>query len=357
MVTTRMDMLKRPLAEYLAHRLGPRTMLVEAVKFPRGSSRETWFVVYRPGPEAPVARVVFRTDFPSGSTIPSSLEQEYFMYERLSRTEVPVARVLWWESDPAWAARPFYVREHVDGSWTIPHYHDPEPAYDALRVEASREHVRKLALVHRVDWKALGLDRRLPAPTSVESAGRFYIEQVEAQFRRLRGEPIPLFTLGAHWLKSRAPPAPCLALCKGTNGMGEEVFHDGKIVAMSDWEEAAIADPAADFAFAQELVSDIERDGRKLWTLAQCLDYYFELSGIRISVEAVGFYRIVQSLKMIMYSASAAVGVHATPDAHIRQAWTGTEVAYVGKRILASAMGLAPPLPGSRFAELNKTMG
>jgi aminoglycoside phosphotransferase (APT) family kinase protein len=304
-----------------------------------------------------LTRLVFRADFPSGSTIPSSLEQEYFIYERLGHTKVPVARVLWWESDPAWAARPFFVREHVEGSWEIPHYRDPDPAYDALRIAVSREHIRNLAVVHRVDWKALGLDRRLPAPASTADAGRFYIEQVEAQFLGLNGEPIPLFTLGAHWLKTRAPPAPCLSLCKGTNGMGEEVFHDGKIVAMSDWEEAAIGDPAADFAFSQELVSDIERDGRKIWTLAQCLDYYFELSGIRISPEAVGFYRMVQSLKMVMYSQSAAVGVHSTPDAHIRQAWTGTEVAYVGKKILASAMGLSPPLPGSRFAELNITLG
>lgn len=351
-----MEMLKRPLEAYIAHRFGPSAVLAEATRFPRGSSRETWFVGYRTGAPAPITRVVFRTDFPSGSTIPSSLEQEYFMYERLGHTAVPVAKVLFWEADPEWAARPFYVREHIEGSWDIPHYHDPDPAYDALRVETSKEHVRNLALVHRVDWRGLGLDKRLPAPPSVAEAARFYIEQVEAQFRGLRGEPIPLFVLGAHWLKQRAPTAACLSLCKGTNGMGEEVFQDGKIVAMSDWEEAAIGDPAADFAFAQELVSDIERDGKKIWSLNQALDYYYQVSGIRVTPEAVGFYRMVQSLKMVMYSESAAVGVHSTPDAHIRQAWTGTEVAYVGKRILAAAMGLAPPLPATRFAELNRTM-
>lgn len=352
-----MEMLKRPLEAYIAHRFGRSAILAEATRFPRGSSRETWFVGYRTAPPAPITRVVFRTDFPSGSTIPSSLEQEYFMYERLGATPVPVAKVLFWEADPEWAARPFYVREHIEGSWDIPHYHDPDPAYDALRIEASKEHVRNLALVHGVDWRGLGLDKRLPAPPSAAEAARFYIEQVEAQFRNLHGEPIPLFVLGAHWLKQRAPAAPCLTLCKGTNGMGEEVFHHGKIVAMSDWEEAAIGDPAADFAFAQELVSDIERDGKKIWSLNQALDYYYQVSGIRVTPEAVGFYRMVQSLKMVMYSESAAVGVHSTPNAHIRQAWTGTEVAYVGKRILAAAMGLAPPLPATRFAELNKTMG
>lgn len=351
-----MDMLKRPLADYLAHRFGPQCVLVETIRFPRGSSRETWFIAYRVTADADPTRVVFRSDFPSGSTIPSSLEQEYFIYERLGHTKVPVARVLWWEADPAWAARPFYVREHIEGSWDIPHYHDPDPAYDAVRIDASKEHVRNLALIHQVDWQGLGFDRRLPAPPSAEEAGRFFIEQVESQFRNLHGEPIPLFDLGAHWLKARAPVAPRLSLCKGTNGMGEEVFREGRIVAMSDWEEASIGDPAADFAFAQDLVAEIERDGKKIWGLAQCLDYYFEVSGIRVTPESVGFYRMVQSLKMVMYSESAAIGVHSTRDAHIRQAWTGTEVAYVGKRILAAVMGISEPLPASRFAELNKTM-
>jgi len=125
---------------------------------------------------------------------------------------------------------------------------------------------------------------------------------------------------------------------------------------MSDWEEAAIADPASDFAFCQNLVNDVVRDGKTLWSLAQALDYYHSLSGIRVTPEAVGFYRKVQSFKMLMYTQSAAVGTHSTPNAHIRQAWTATEVAHVGKRLMIAAMGLGEPLPGSRFLELNKTM-
>jgi aminoglycoside phosphotransferase (APT) family kinase protein len=351
-----MDMLKQPLAAYLKHRFGPSTELVEELKFPRGSSRETWFVQYRTKPGAVIDKIVFRTDFPSGSTIPSSLAQEYFMYERLGRTKVPVARVLWWEEDAGWAARPFYVREHIEGSWEIPHYRDPDPVYDALRIEISKEHMRNLALVHTVDWRSLGLDKRLPAPANVQSAALAYIEEIEKTMKSLGGEPVPLFVAGAAWLKGQAPVAPCLSLCKGTNGMGEEVFRDGKIVAMSDWEEAAIGDPAADIAFAQEFVSDVVHDGKTLWSLAHALDYYHSQSGIRITPEAVGFYRKLQSFKMMMYTQSAAMGTRSTPDAHIRQAWTGTEVAHVGKRIMAAALGLGPPIPGSRFLELNLTM-
>jgi aminoglycoside phosphotransferase (APT) family kinase protein len=125
---------------------------------------------------------------------------------------------------------------------------------------------------------------------------------------------------------------------------------------MSDWEEAAIADPASDFAFAQDFFSEIERDGRKVWGLQQALDYYYSVSGIRVTVESVNYYRTVNSLKMLMYTHRAAVGVHSTPDAHIRQAWTGTEVAHVAKRMMGATMKLAEPLPLSRFLELNRTL-
>lgn len=352
-----MNMLEKPLAAYLIHKLGGGAALVNATRFPRGSSRETWFIEYRESAAGPVKKMVLRSDMPSGSTIPSSLAQEYFMYERLGHTAVPVARALWWEDDPTWASRPFFTREHIEGSWNIPHYHDPDPAYDNLRIEVSKEHLRKLAIVHQVDWRALGLDKRLPAPRNEAEAGRVYVEQVEEQMRGLHGQPIPLFVAGAHWLKSQAPGAPRLVLCKGTNGIGEEIFRDGTIVAMSDWEEAAIGDPAADIAFAQEVVGDVVRDGKKLWGLSDALNYYHSVSGIRVTEESIAFYRKVQSLKMMMYSESAAEGTHSTPDASIRQAWTGTEVAYVGKRIMAAALGISPPLPPERFGELNKSIG
>lgn len=351
-----MDMLRQPLRDYLIHRFGAGTAVVDAVRFPRGSSRETWFIEYRAAHDAASRKVVFRSDYPSGSTIPTPLAQEYFIYERLGQTPVPVARVLWWEDDPAWATRPFYVREHVEGSWEVPHFRDPNPRHDELRIEVCKEHLRKLALVHQVDWRSLGFDRWLPVPPSEADSARTYIEAIEDQMRKLESEPIPLFVIGAHWLRARAPVAARLCLCKGTNGIGEEVFHNRRIVAMSDWEEAIIGDPASDFASSQDIFPPIERDGRMIWGLAQGLEYYHEVSGLRVTMDAVQFYGVLRALKMIMFSQSAALGTHHTSHAHIRQAWTGTEVAHLGKRIMAAAMGLGPPVPGSRILELNKTM-
>lgn len=350
-----MDLLKRPLADYLKHRFGPGAELIESVRFPRGSSRVTWFVDYRQSANGPLRKVVFRGDPPGGSTIPTSLEQEYFMYERLGRTNVPIARVLAWEDDPHWIARPFFIREHIEGSWSVPHFHDADPKYDRLRIETSKEHMRKLALVHNVDWRRHGFNERLSAPTDEKHCALHFIDSIVSRLESYRLEPIPLLVEAVAVLKERAPVASRVCLCKGTNGLGEEVFRDGVIVAMSDWEEASIGDPAADFASMQDFTPEIERDGHKLWGLEQALEYYREVSGIPVSVENVRFYQCVRALGAIQYSQRAAVIVHER-KANVRQVWTGTEVAFIGKRLLAAAVGLGDPPPAEWFAELNQTI-
>jgi aminoglycoside phosphotransferase (APT) family kinase protein len=350
-----MELLKKPLKDYLIHRFGPGAVLEQAHRFPRGSSRLTWFVDFRETAESPVQSTIFRGDFAGGSTIPSSLEQEYFIYERLTRTAVPVARTLWWEDDPEWVDRPFYVREQIDGSWDIPNFSNPDPQYDDLRIAVSREHMRKLAIVHNVDWRGLGFQKYLSAPADEANCAAHFIDVTLRQLAGFAEEPVPLVVEAVAWLKARAPVAPRISLCKGTNGLGEEVFRDGVIVAMSDWEEASIGDPAADFASLQNFIPEIDRDGENIWGLEKAVAYYREVSGINLSVESVRYYHIIRSLGTIVYGQKAAVVTH-HGNADIRKPWTGTEVYHLGKRLLAASVGLGIPIPPAWFNELNETI-
>ncbi|MGE4411835.1 MAG: hypothetical protein AB7D33_14895, partial [Sphingobium sp.] len=122
-----MDFSLPHITEYLRHRLHPSVKATDVRQLGRGSSRETW-VVSLSGQGQP-SRLVFRLDFPTGSIIPTSLEQEYHLYDQLGGTDVPVAGTLWWEDDPAWTDRPFYVRNHVEGSWHVPGFLDPDPRF------------------------------------------------------------------------------------------------------------------------------------------------------------------------------------------------------------------------------------
>ena len=56
-----------------------------------------------------------------------------------------------------------------------------------------------------------------------------------------------MLTEATYWLEEGIPPARTrLGLLKGNNGIGEEIWRDGRIVAMSDWELATIGDPSFD---------------------------------------------------------------------------------------------------------------
>jgi aminoglycoside phosphotransferase (APT) family kinase protein len=345
------------LTRYLRHRLGEDTQVLSSERFSRGTSRQTWFVeLRRPGAQAQET-VVFRGDLSAGSIEPSSLAQEYFMYERLGHTNVPVARVLWWEDDPAWTDTPFYVREKIEGDWNIPNFLNQDPAYDELRIEVSREHMRKLALVHRLDWKALGFDRRLPAPRDEASCALAYVDNAMRQFNEVRGAAIPMMIEAEEWLRRNAPVAPCISLCKGTNGFGEEVWRGREIVAMSDWEEASIGDPAADLAFMQYLAPEIERDGRKLWGLEHALDYYRSVSGIAVSLASVRYYEVIRAVRLIIMAEKSAQAVKNSPElAEVRQAWTATEVGHVCRMGVLAAMGIAPAPSQRVLAEFHETI-
>ena len=349
-----MDLLKQPVAEYLRTKLGAEVTVDMVEKFPRGSSRETWFVRCSVG--GIQQNLVFRADHPSGSTIPTSLVQEHAMYVALCKTAVPTAKALWWEDNQDLAARPFFVREQIDGSWELPDFINPDTKFDSYRIEISKEHLRNLAIIHTLDWKVGGFEDLLTAPTDETDCAPHCIRIIKGQLSEFQGEAIPVMTAAFDWLARNAPPAPCISLCKGTNGLGEEVFRDGKIVAMSDWEEALIGDPANDFAHCQNFIPVIERDGAAIWGLSQALDYYHSVSGIRITAESVGYYGVMRALRMVVFGHKTATIVRDIPAAHIRQTWTGTEVMHVGKRVLGAAIGLCSAPSAELFSELNETV-
>ena len=349
---------------YLRHWRGnPALELVSFSRYPRGSSRDTWFVSYRDrAGAAAVHDLVFRLDWPTGSIEPSPLYHEYFIYDRLGSTELPIARALHWEADPDWIgeAGPFYIRVRIDGDWEVPGFLDPDPAYDAVRIAVSKDHLDKLAMLHRLDWKALGLDQILPPPPDCATAGVFYVDQIVGWLDELQShgfrEGMPIILEAAEFLRRQAPPAPRLCLCKGTNGLGEEVMRDGKVVALSDWEEAHIGDPAADFAFMQNFVPEIERDGTNLWGLEKAVAYYRGVSGIDVTVENVRYYLKLRQLKGLTYGINAAVSVSRAPSATVRTAWVGTECLDIAKRSLAGTAGIGPGITDAHYLDYLQTL-
>lgn len=305
-------------------------------KMSRGVSRQTWIVDVELGRDT--RRYVVRRDHESGSIIASSLIDEYEVYRRLDGTPVPLARVLWFEDDPDWMpdGRPAYIREFLDGDWRLPALDDHSPEGDAERVRLSREHLDKLALVHAVDWRAQGFAELLRVPTSPTDCALDLIEDSLEKISGYGAEPSPVLAEAVAWLRARAPrDCEQVVLCKGTNGLGEEVWRDGRIVALSDWELAILGDPAYDIAQCQEMIPEIVRDGRRVWGLPEALAYYASRTGTTISAERVEYYRELYGLIQFTYTQHVAALVRQQKAAPLRFVWSATEVAFRSELRLA----------------------
>jgi aminoglycoside phosphotransferase (APT) family kinase protein len=312
----------------------------------RGVSRQTWTVQASVcGADGALVDRVFvvRRDHEIGSIIPTTLRTEYEVYRRLRETPVPTTDALWFEDDPEWEpdGRAAYVRTHVEGDWRLPFLNSDAPEHDAERVAASRAHLDALAGVHQLDWERLGFGEVFAVPPSPADCAETLIRSCLARLEEDDAEPSPVLAEAVAWLRTEAPrDVPRVCLCKGTNGHGEEVWADGRIVALSDWELAAIGDPAYDFAQIQEMVPEIERDGRRIWGWPEALEHYRSRTGTEVSMDRVDYYRRCYGLLQYVYTQHAAALVRRSPVPDLRFVWNAAEVGYRSQLRLASVFGL-----------------
>lgn len=338
-----LSMTTEDVKSYFRQKLqDPTFEIASLTRFPRGVSRETWFVEAAPssGRQVPQQGFVIRRDLPGRSICTASLRFEYEVFRRLQPTAVPVARALWYEDDPEWSldGRDLYVRELVSGSWNVQHFTDPDPRYDDIRIEACKEHARKLAAIHRLDWRALGFGELTDVPPDTSSCALTAIDRLERKMKEVQIEPLPVVVEAIGWLRDNAPrEAPVVALLKGNNGLGEEIWEDGRIVAMSDWELASIGDPAYDFAWCQGF-SAVDIKGK--WNLQSFLDYYEEVSGIHVDPRSISYYKLIQALEGAVFTHNAAIPVVNNENLLARLCWVSTEVHHTMTAGLARGVGI-----------------
>lgn len=329
------------LQAYLDHRWGKGAVRVHGLsRFQRGVSRETWgFDIENLDGEGRPEQLILRRPIEGSVYIPRSIKWEYEIAARLAQTDIPVAHPLFYEDDPdlIFDDRPFFIRERVDGHWNVPGVVETGPEYDDLRIATSREMVAKLAMVHQIDWRALDFAAILEVPQNAQDCAPRAIRQAYRELAEIQFEPQPVLAEVREWLLDHAPLATKMVLLKGTNGLGEEVFRDGKIVALSDWEQCSIGDPAQDFARTQDLLPHIERGGKVIWSMRHALDYYEELTGTQVTEQAVDYYRLVGCLEGAVYFHSALQSVADGSDPNIRRAYLATELSHNFLRKLLDA--------------------
>lgn len=277
------------VAAHLRDRLGVTTLeVVSLTRNVGGMSRETWFAEVRgvrDGSEF-TDSFTFRVDHPDGSVVPVSLEREYRTFAALTPTEVPVAAALWYCDDESVLGRaPFYVRRTASGSASARKLF--APGNERLRNAVGISLAQRLAAVHTLDWSAAGLDTFMQVPTSPEECALLELAHYEAAYRAADPEPMPVVELMFSWLKRNVPrEVQRVSLVWGDVGVGNFIYRDDTVVALTDWEQAHLGDPMKDWASA------LWRGVDSLAPREELFAAYEAASGLKIDEQRIRYYSV-----------------------------------------------------------------
>ena len=224
-------------------------------------------------------RLVARIEPPAGAwpVFPTYDLDMQFRVMRLVRaeTDVPVPEPLWYEGDPELLGGAFFVMDRVDGlvprdvmpytfgdNWVFDGTDD-----DRRRIQESA--LRALGGIHSIDPDHADLsflEHAEPGRTRLERSFAHwsaYHDWVVADM------PSPLLADSFAWLSDRFPERTSAdALSWGDSRIGNMMFRDGEVVAVLDWEMAAVAPPEVDLGwmcylhfFFQDLAVDLGAPG------------------------------------------------------------------------------------------------
>lgn len=228
--------LARHLADYLPGFDAP----IEVRQFQGGQSNPTFHIATRAGD------YVLRKK-PPGKLLPRAhaVEREYRILRALEGSEVPVPRARILVEDERVIGTAFFVMDHVPGRVFFDRV--PIAAPPAERAAIFEDMARVLAALHRVDWRAAGL----------EGFGKpegYMPRQVELwtrQWEAAKVEEMPVMDRLGPWLAAHLPPEEPPTIAHGDYRLGNLIIHptEPRIVAVLDWELATIGQPLADLGY------------------------------------------------------------------------------------------------------------
>jgi aminoglycoside phosphotransferase (APT) family kinase protein len=332
------------LGAYFARRLAPRTdvRVVALTRMSEGFSQETYRVelAWRHAGAEERGAFVVRRQPAAGLLEPYDTEPEYRVLAALAASPVRAPRVYWYERDPAVLERPFYVMEVVPGTVPLPVMVDGKPVFDDdERARLGEDFVANLAALHRVDWRAAGLET-LGVPASGSGAAARELARWEGYVARAGGPPHPLLTDTILWLRRALPVADEVTLVHGDYRTGNFLVDGGRIAAVLDWEMVHLGDPMEDLGWAcMSLWRGESPYMCHLLPREELYARYAELSGRRVDPARVHFYEVLATVKM---AAIMLTGLHAWREGRtrdLRMALFDHQWAYM-RAAIAQARGL-----------------
>jgi aminoglycoside phosphotransferase (APT) family kinase protein len=208
-----------------------------------GQSNPTFFLGFGDAP----ARYVLRKPPAATGLAPGAhaVDREVRILSALASTPVPVPKVAYFHPDPGLIGTPFYVMERLHGR-ILPWLRSP-----GVGVEERREMVLQiaetLAALHRLDWRALGLE-------GYGKPGAFFARQLERlnrQWQVLPRAADPEMARVSAWLAAHIPEDDRTTIAHGDFRIGNLVFHpaEPRVIGVLDWELSTLGHPLSDLAY------------------------------------------------------------------------------------------------------------
>lgn len=229
------------LTDYLSSELEGFAGPVQIRQFQGGQSNPTYHL------HAASGTYVLRKK-PPGTLLPRAhaIEREHRILAALAETDVPVPPVRLLCEDESVIGTPFFVMDHIAGR-VFPN-RVLRTGTPGERAAIYEDLARVLAALHRVDWRAVGLQDFGRPDNYLARQVALWTRQWEAA----RTEEMPAMEWLARWLPEHLPPDEEATIAHGDYRLGNVVIHptEPRIVGVLDWELSTIGQPLADLGYA-----------------------------------------------------------------------------------------------------------
>jgi aminoglycoside phosphotransferase (APT) family kinase protein len=175
-----------------------------------------------------------------------AIDREFRVLAALAEGPVPVPRPRHFCADARILGTAFYVMDHVPGRVFVDR--TLGTCAPAERTALYDEMGRVLALLHRIDWRAVGLaDYGRP-----DGYVRRQVERWSSQYAAAANGDLPAMDRTAAWLRGNLPAEEEGAIVHGDYRLGNLIFHptEPRVVAVLDWELSTLGHPLADLAYS-----------------------------------------------------------------------------------------------------------
>jgi aminoglycoside phosphotransferase (APT) family kinase protein len=272
------------LGEWLVGKVGTGgPVSVTAVSSPASNGMSSETLLFTAGwseDGAPVERRMVARIEPPAADYPVFTTYDLDMQFRVmhlvrTATTVPVPETLWYEGDPSVLGGPFFVMERIDGSVppdVLPYTFGDNWVFDATATD--RRTLQESAVAALVGIHSVTPDRHDLGFLQLDAPGSTSLARCLSHWRRyhdwvVRDRPSSLLADCFAWLADTQPAeVGSDALSWGDSRIGNMMFRDHRVVAVFDWEMAAVAPPEVDIGwmcylhlFFQDLATQLGAPG------------------------------------------------------------------------------------------------